>query len=61
MWWKGWMIIHTAVSTMLALVWSIQLLRTIHSERESLHLQVACSLLSLVILPYKSAFRASED
>jgi hypothetical protein len=33
-------IIHTSVSTMLALIWSIQLLRTIHAERESLDLQV---------------------
>merc|ERR1712130_87118 len=38
-WWKSWVIIHTAVSTMLALIWSIQLVRTIHAERESLDLQ----------------------
>lgn len=38
-WWKGWVIIHTAISTLLALLWSIQLLRTIHAERESLDLQ----------------------
>ena len=34
------MIIHTALSTMLALVWSIQLVRTIHAERDSMNLQV---------------------
>lgn len=39
LWWKSWVIIHTSVSTMLALIWSIQLLRTIHAERESLDLQ----------------------
>ena len=38
-WWKAWVIIHTAISTMLALVWSIQLVRTIHAEKDSLSLQ----------------------
>ena len=38
-WWKGWVIIHTSTSTMLALFWSIQLVRPIHAERDSLDLQ----------------------
>lgn len=38
-WWKGWVIIHTSTSTMLALFWSIQLVRTIHAERDALDLQ----------------------
>ncbi len=34
-WWKGWVVIHTALSSLLALVWAIQLVRTLHAESES--------------------------
>ena len=38
-WWKGQLVIHSSFSSLLALVWSIQLVRTIHAERETVNLQ----------------------
>ena len=38
-WWKGQVVIHTSISTLLAVIWFIQLLRTIHAEAETLNMQ----------------------
>ncbi|XP_023342064.1 transmembrane protein 220 [Eurytemora carolleeae] len=38
-WWKGWIIIHTSLSIILALLWFIQLIRTYHSEKENTFIQ----------------------
>ena len=53
-WWKAWVIIHTSLSIMLALVWSIQLVRTIHAERDSINLEAGEEgLYSISINPFQ--------
>ena len=39
-WWRSGVVIHTSMSIMLSLVWTIQLVRTIHAEREAMKVQV---------------------
>ena len=38
-WWKGQAVIHTSICSLLALVWTIQLVRTVHAERETVNMQ----------------------
>ena len=38
-WWKSQVVIHTSLSTLLAVIWFIQLLRTIHAEAETVNMQ----------------------
>ena len=33
------MVIHTSISILLAVIWFIQLIRTIHAEKESVNMQ----------------------
>lgn len=54
-WWKGQLVIHSSFSSLLALVWSIQLVRTIHAERETVNLQAGeeAGYLSSLVNPFQ--------
>ena len=39
MWWKAQVVIYTSISMLLALIWSIQLVRTIHAEAETVNIR----------------------
>ena len=54
-WWKSQVVIHTSLSTLLAVIWFIQLLRTIHAEAETVNLQVGeeAGYFSSVINPFQ--------
>ena len=47
MWWKAQVVIYTAISTLLALFWSIQLIRTIQAETQSVNMQAGQDTMSL--------------
>ena len=61
-WWKGQVVIHTSICSLLALVWSIQLVRTVHSERESVNMQAGeeAGYLSSVLNPFQYEEGRSE-
>ena len=50
-WWKGQAVIHTSICSLLALVWTIQLVRTVHAERETVNMQAGQEAGYLSALP----------
>ena len=62
-WWKSQVVIHTSISTLLAVIWFIQLLRTIHAEAETLNMQAGqdAGYFSSLVNPFQYEEGRSEQ